>query len=76
MMYQHSFAASTNPDSKEPTRRAVRTVPATATPSEAPTWRLVDAIAAATPAWERGIPETAALVIGAFSIPKPSPKTR
>ena len=49
--------------------------PTTATPSVWPTWREVVAIAAATPAWARGIPDTAALVIGALTNPKPSPKT-
>ena len=49
--------------------------PTTATPSVEPTWREVVAIAAATPACARGIPETAALVIGALTNPKPSPKT-
>ncbi len=28
-----------------------------------------------TPAWERGIPDTAVLVIGAFTMPKPSPNS-
>ena len=49
--------------------------PATATPSVGPTWREVVAIAAATPACARGIPDTAALVIGALTSPKPSPNT-
>ncbi len=31
-------------------------------------------MAAATPAWARGMPETAALVIGALTKPKPTPK--
>ena len=31
-------------------------------------------MAAATPAWARGMPETAALVIGAFTSPNPMPK--
>jgi hypothetical protein len=39
------------------------TGPVTATPSVAPTWRHVDAIEAATPAWAGGIPETAVLEI-------------
>lgn len=38
--------------------------PTTAIPSVFPTWRLVDAIAAATPACVGGIPDTAVLVIG------------
>ena len=48
--------------------------PTTATPSDWPTWRLVEAMAAATPAWERGMPDTAVLVIGAFTMPVPIPK--
>src|SRR5204863_5931222 len=48
--------------------------PTTATPSVWPTWRDVVAIAAATPACARGNPETAALVIGALTNPKPMPK--
>ena len=32
-------------------------------------------MAAATPAWARGMPETAVLVIGAFTNPNPIPKT-
>jgi hypothetical protein len=50
------------------------TVPAMATPRDAPTCRLVEATAAATPACERGIPETAVFVIGAFTMPSPTPK--
>ena len=49
--------------------------PTIATPIAWPNWREVVAIAAATPAWARGIPETAALVIGALTNPKPRPKT-
>src|SRR6202050_2104292 len=48
-------------------------VPATATPREAPTWRLVAGPAAATPASARGIPDTAVFVIGALIIPIPIP---
>src|SRR3954470_5786384 len=48
--------------------------PITATPSVSPNCREVVAIAAATPAWARGIPDTAAFVIGAFTNPKPIPK--
>ena len=48
--------------------------PTTATPRVWPTWREVEAMAAATPAWARGMPETAVLVIGAFTKPKPMPK--
>src|SRR5262245_21798771 len=49
--------------------------PITATPSVWPTWREVVAIAAATPAWARGIPDTAAFVIGALTRPKPIPNS-
>ena len=49
--------------------------PTTATPRVWPTCRDVEAMAAATPAWARGMPETAVLVIGAFTKPKPIPKT-
>jgi hypothetical protein len=49
--------------------------PTIATPSVAPTWRDVEAMADATPAWARGIPETAALVMGGFTKPNPTPNT-
>jgi EmrB/QacA subfamily drug resistance transporter len=49
--------------------------PITATPRVEPSWRLVEATAAATPAWARGIPETAVLVIGALTKPKPTPNS-
>src|SRR3954447_20591115 len=48
--------------------------PAIATPSAWPNCLEVVAIAAATPACARGIPDTAALVIGAFTKPRPRPK--
>ena len=51
------------------------TAPTTATPRVWPTWRLVEATAAATPACEGGMPETAVLVIGGLTRPKPSPNT-
>src|SRR3954454_23251033 len=47
--------------------------PATATPSVCRTIRDVEAIAEATPARARGIPDTAALVTGALTNPKPNP---
>ena len=46
----------------------------TATPSVAPTCRLVDATAAATPACAGGIPETAVLVIGGLIEAEPDPE--
>ena len=52
----------------------VTAAPTTATPRDWPTWRLVEAMAAATPAWARGMPDTAVLVIGAFTMPVPIPK--
>src|SRR5215218_3799258 len=51
------------------------TEPHSATPRLTPTWRLVDAIADAAPARSVGIPLTAAVVIGAFTIEKPIPNT-
>ncbi len=54
---------------------APATDPASATPREMPTCRLVEATAAASPAWERGIPETAVFVIGEFTHPSPTPNT-
>ncbi len=35
----------------------------------------MEATAAATPAWALGIPDTAVLVIGAFTNPKPMPNS-
>jgi hypothetical protein len=49
--------------------------PITATPSDWPTWRLADAMPAATPACVTGMPDTAALVIGAFTKSKPKPNS-
>ena len=42
--------------------------PMIATPRVPPTCRLVEAMAAATPAWLSGIPETAVFVIGEFTM--------
>src|SRR5271165_358561 len=52
---------------------ALTTVPATATPSAAPTCRPVEAMAAATPACDKGMPATALLVIAGLTIPRPTP---
>jgi len=49
----------------------VTRAPTTATPSVWPICRDVEAMPAATPAWARGMPDTAALVMGAFTKPKP-----
>ncbi len=48
----------------------------TATPSAEPTCRLVEAMAAATPARERGMLETAQFVIAGLTRPQPMPKAR
>lgn len=61
--------------SPPPAVPAASTAPITATPSAPPVCRLVEATAAATPAWARGIPEIAVLVIGALTRPKPMPKS-
>jgi hypothetical protein len=71
--HQAARLAETNPAGSEPASPELSTEPATAMPSVAPTWRLVDATAAATPAWLRGRPATALFVIGAFTIPNPTP---
>jgi hypothetical protein len=49
--------------------------PVTATPIEMPNWRPVAAIAPAMPAWSRGSPETAVLVMGGATSPAPAPKS-
>jgi hypothetical protein len=51
----------------------LRIDPTIATPSPVPMLRLVVATAAATPAWLRGIPDTAVFVIGALTTPCPTP---
>lgn len=50
-------------------------VPAIATPRVVPVCRPTEAIAAATPAIERGIPETAVLVIGGLTVPRKMPNS-
>jgi hypothetical protein len=57
-------------------RRRGEALADTARPSAAPIWRLVDATVAATPAWLRGIPDSAVFVIGALTSPNPKPKTK
>ncbi len=68
------MAADRPPWSVEPVLE-VMIAPTVATPMACPNCREVVAIAEATPAWARGIPETAAFVIGAFTKPKPTPNT-
>ena len=50
--------------------------PPTATPIAWPTWRLVVAVAAATPDRSADMPDTAVVVIGALTVPAPMPKIR
>src|SRR3954470_20798731 len=73
-IHHPTWLADAKPVANDPSMCAVTSDPMTATPSAEPTWRLVDAIAAATPACDRGMPDTAVLVIGALSIPNPTPK--
>ena len=75
MIHQPTWLASTKPARSDPCSAESTADPATATPSAEPTCRLVDAIPAATPAWDLGMPDTAVLVIGAFTRPPPMPKT-
>ena len=51
-------------------------VPEIATPSVVPVCRPAEASEAATPAIERGIPETAVLVIGGLTVPRKTPNSR
>ena len=75
MIHQLTWVAAANPGPDRPRAAAGEGAPRTATPSVWPTWRLVEATAAATPACDGGIPETAVLVIGGLISPKPRPKT-
>ena len=73
--HQQTCVALVNPPVTAPLDSpAAAAEPTRATPRVWPTWRLVDAIAAATPAWLAGMPDTAVLVMGAFTAPKPAPK--
>src|SRR5215469_2135913 len=72
---QSAWLAGTYPVRSGPCRFAARIEPAIATPSEVPIWRLVEAIPEATPACAKGMPDTAAWVIGALTMPDPRPKT-
>src|SRR5689334_18488129 len=76
MIHQPTWLAAANPGVAAPRTPEATAAPITATPSDPPTCRLVEAIAAATPAWLVGMPDTAVLVIGAFTIPKPMPNSR
>src|SRR5664280_1459139 len=73
MIHHAGWLAAVKPMVSGPVRPELSTEPTTATPSAAPTWRLVEATAAATPAWLRGIPDSAVFVIGALTSPNPKP---
>ena len=51
-------------------------VPEIATPRVVPVCRPAEANEAATPVIERGIPETAVLVIGGLTVPRKTPNSR
>src|SRR5580693_2096980 len=74
MIHQPTWLAAGKPVRSEPASTVITADPTTATPRDWPTWRLVDAMAAATPAWVTGMPDTAVFVIGAFTSPNPMPK--
>src|SRR5664279_730845 len=75
VIHQPAWLAVAKLVRSSPWMPAVATAPTTATPRDWPTCRLVEAMAAATPACARGMPETAVLVLGAFTRPNPAPKT-
>jgi len=70
--YQTAWVAWEKSEPEE--RLMLTTVPAMATPMAAPTWRLVEAMAAATPVWVRGMPAMALLEIAGLIRPRPVPK--
>src|SRR3954452_10705825 len=75
MIHQPTWLAAAKSSAVGPRTPETTAAPITATPSEPPTCRLVDATAAATPACARGMPDTAVLVIGALTIANPNPNT-
>src|SRR5690348_1181311 len=74
-IHQAGRVAAAKPVASGPCSPAARTDPVTATPSDEPTCRLVEAIPAAVPARARGMPATALLVTGALTQPIPAPST-
>src|ERR1039457_1415479 len=74
MIHQPAWLALTRLLRDGPASTEGNAEPTTATPRDWPTCLLVDAMAAATPAWVRGIPETAVFVMVGFTRPKPIPK--
>lgn len=75
-IHQPTWLASANPDRSGPFSTETTAEPITATPTDWPTWRLVDATAAATPACACGMPDMAVFVIGALTTPNPRPNSR
>src|ERR1700728_3105014 len=73
-VHQPSWLATAKQMCMGPPRLDVAIAPTRATPRVAPTCLEVEAMPAATPAWARGMPETAAFVMGAFTNPNPIPK--
>src|SRR5215469_7347346 len=74
--HQPTWLALAKPSPNGPCKAEIVADPMTATPRDEPTCLLVDATPAATPACDRGMPETVLFVIGALTVPKPMPKAR
>jgi hypothetical protein len=74
-IHQPGWPAAANPARPGARVRAATIEPRTATPRLFPIWRPVVVIAAETPAWARGMPATAVLVIGALTRPNPTPSS-
>ena len=75
-IHQPAWVAAAKPGPIAPEIAPPQTAPITATPSVNPTVRLVEATAAATPACEAGMPDTAVLVIGGLTRPQPIPNRK
>ena len=74
MIHQPGCVRGAKPRPSAPATPPPAIAPITATPSVIPTCRLVDATAAATPACDGGMPDTAVFVIGGLTSPDPNPK--
>src|ERR1700690_655475 len=75
MIHQPTLLASTKPSRSDPCRDDSTVAPRTAPRGGDPPCRLGGAMPAAPPAWERGMPDIAVFVIGAFTVPQPMPRT-
>src|SRR5260370_16766333 len=73
MMSQPAWLAGTKPVPSGPCRAEAIADPVSATPSDPPTWRLVEATAAATPPSPPPIPHPAALLTARSPHPLPPP---